>query len=168
MADMREAIIVEAKRLEEDTLFSSKGHFEAASLWGRVNLIVGSVTTVAATLAAIFTFSHNDAVVIGLSVLVAISTGIMTFLNPSKNASIHHGSGTTYNAIRNSARMFHVIDCQSGATSDELSARLKELSHQRNDVSAKSPSIPRWAFVHARQGIEQGEAAYTVDASSAR
>jgi len=99
-------------------------------------------------------------------VLVAISTGIMTFLNPSQTASSHHGSGTSYNAIRNTARMFHTIDCQSGAASDELAARLKELSRQRNDISAKSLSIPPWAFVHARKGIEQGEAAYAVDAVS--
>jgi len=34
MADITEALISEAKRLEEDALLSAKGHFEAASLWG--------------------------------------------------------------------------------------------------------------------------------------
>ena len=168
MSDIVTAIVAEAKRLEEDTLHSAKGHFEVASRWELVNVVVGTLTTIAAALAAVFTLSHNDTIVIALAVLVSVSTGTMTFLNPNQVAAAHHGSGTEYNAIHNRARMFYSIDCQSNATSDELHSRLKELSGQRDDLSAKSASIPRWAFKKARQGIAQGEAEYKADVLESR
>jgi len=68
MADVTTAIVAEAKRLEEDTLYSAKGHFETAARWERFNLAVGLIATVAAALAAVFTLSHNDALVILLAV----------------------------------------------------------------------------------------------------
>ena len=164
MQDITAAIVAEAKRLEEDTLCSAKSHFNAANLWERVNLVAGVLATIAAALAAIVTLSHNDTLVIMLAVLASVSTGIMTFLNPQHIASAHRKSGTEYNAIHNQARIFHSIDCQTGASGDELAALLKELSQQRDDLSTTSLSIPRWAFEQARRGIAQGESEYKVDA----
>jgi len=163
MTDVTEAIVTEAKRLEEDTLYSAKGHFEAATRWERFNLAVGLLATVAAALAAVFTLSHNDVVVILLAVLVSISSGVITFLNPNKIAASHHRAGTEYNAIRNKARIFYEIECRSGDATDHLTAELKDMSRQRDGLSVKSPSVPRWAFENARRGIEAGEASYKVD-----
>ncbi len=120
MTDVTEAIVTEAKRLEEDALYSAKGHFEAATRWERFNLAVGLLATVAAALAAVFTLSHNDVVVILLAVLVSISSGVITFLNPNKIAASHHRAGIEYNAIRNKARIFYEIECRSGDATDHL------------------------------------------------
>jgi len=163
MADVTTAIVAEAKRLEEDTLYSAKGHFETAARWERFNLAVGLIATVAAALAAVFTLSHNDALVILLAILVSISTGVITFLNPNKIAASHHRAGTEYNAIRNKSRIFYEIECQSNDANDHLIAELKAMSRQKDDLSAKSPSVPPWAAKKARQGIEAGEATYKVD-----
>ena len=163
MADVTAAIVAEAKRLEEDALYTAKGHFEAAARWERFNLAVGLIATTAAALAAVFTLSHNDTVVILLAMLVSISTGVITFLNPNKIAASHHRAGTEYNAIRNKARIFYEIECQSNDANDHLIAELKAMSRQKDDLSATSPSVPQWAFNHARRGIEAGEAIYKVD-----
>jgi hypothetical protein len=45
----------------------------------------------------------------------------------------------------------------------ELPDKLRALSAARNELNQKSPSIPRRAFVAARKGIEEGEAAHKVD-----
>jgi hypothetical protein len=163
MRDITVVIVAEAKRLEEDTLYSAKSHFNVANLWERMHMVVGGLATIAAALAAVFTLSHDDALVVALAVLASVSTGIMTFLNPHHIASSHRKSGTEYNAIHNQARIFHSIDCQTGAPGDALGARLKELSRLRDDLSARSLSIPRWAFEQARRGIAQGEAEYKED-----
>ena len=58
MADVTAAIVREAQRLEEDTLYLAKGH-PKASPWKRLNVVVGTAATIAAALAAVFTLIHN-------------------------------------------------------------------------------------------------------------
>ncbi len=40
-ADLRDALETEASRIGEDSLYSSRGHFQAAVIWARVHLWVG-------------------------------------------------------------------------------------------------------------------------------
>lgn len=163
--EAKEKIIKEAKRIEEDSLYSSKGHFYAAQLWTNLHLWIGIPATILAAIAgasALSQFDNHQIIAGVLAILVAALSAVSTFVNPNEKATIHHSAGNRYNSLKNRARIFSEIDMD--IESDEsLLTKLRTLSAERDELNEKSPQIPKWAFRRARQGIEDGEAQYKVD-----
>jgi hypothetical protein len=160
-------VITEAKRIEEDTLYSSKRHFEAAAIWNRVNLSLGLPSAIVSALAgasALSTFDHHGEVAAFLALFVAAATGTLTFLNPSDRASTHQAFGNRYNELRNRSRIFAELEAP-GAERAELLATLGELNALRDALNGEAPQAPKRAFERARKGIEAGEANYVADAA---
>lgn len=158
-------LIKEAKRIEEDAVHSSKRHFEAASAWTIAYYWLGIPAAVVSALAgasALKDFPHHAEVAGGLSLAVTVLAAISVFLNPQQKAAAHHRAGTDYNALRNSARIFHNIEL---GMLDQAAGvqRLKQLNDVRDELNRKSPGTGRRFFERARRGIEAGEAKYLVD-----
>lgn len=158
-----EAIVAESRRTEEDAMFSAKGHFEAAKRWNNIHLWIGLPMTLVAAIAGVSALKDYTALSAILSLLVAASAAVFTFLKAESRAARHLQAGNAYKALQNDARIFHQVTCQQGRSPSELSATLEELNKTRNKLNMESPQIPRGAFEAARQGIEGGEAAYQVD-----
>jgi hypothetical protein len=163
--DQRGAVIDELRRVEEDAVYSSKGHFNAAERWKSLNFALGVPAAVMSGLAgasALSQFDHHNVVAGVLALVVAAVTAVITFLNPSEQSVTHKGFGNRYNALKNRCRVAANVDSRRMDV-DELRQRLDELSAERDQLGADAPGIPRWAFTRARRGIEQGEAQYTID-----
>lgn len=163
--DQRGAVVDELRRIEEDVLYSSKGHFNATERWKTLNFALGVPTAVMSGLAgasALSQFDHHNVVAGVLALLVAAVTAVITFLNPSEQSVTHKGFGNRYNALKNRCRVAANVDSRQVSV-DELRQRLDELSAERDQLGADAPGIPRWAFTKARRGIEQGEAQYKID-----
>ena len=161
----KEKITNEAKRIEEDSLHSAKGHFCAAQCWVNVNLWLGGISAVLSAIAgasALSQFDHHNIVAGVFSIIVAGLTGVITFINPNERAATHQKAGNKYNALRNDVRIFYDVEL---AEMDEKRAidDLKKLNDRRNKLNLDSVQIPKWAFKKGRQGIEEGEAKYKVD-----
>lgn len=166
MESIREKIIKEAKRVEEDSLHSAKGHFVAASFWMNFHLWIGVPTVALAAIAgasALSEFGNHNIIAGILSIIVVALTAVTTFLNPNEKTNFHQNAGSKYNSLRNEARVFREIDSCGEASDQELTRQLKELAKQRDKLNQSSPQIPRWAYERARKGIEEGEAKYKVD-----
>lgn len=157
------ALSREAKRLEEDATYSSKGHFNAEDTWVRRNYWLGVPATVLAALAGATLFKSHPELASLCALAASLLTGLMTFLKPNERAAMHRAAGGQFLALRNNARFFREIELLQTDRLNELPDRLKALSAMRNELNEKSPSIPRRAFVAARKGIEEGEATHTVD-----
>jgi len=163
--DNKEKIINEAKRIEEDSLYSSKGHFYAGQCWLNVNLYLGGITAILSAIAgasALSQFDYHNIVAGGLSIIVAGLTAIIIFINPNEKSFIHRKAGNRYNALRNDARIFYDIEL-SEADDKKAIEDLKKLNDRRSKLNSESQQIPKWAFEKARKGIEEGEAKYKVD-----
>jgi len=165
MAESKEALIREAKRIEEDSLYSAKGHFVAARFWSNFHLWIGTPTAIMAALAgasALSRFDNHNLIAGVLAIIVTALIALTTFLNPNEKANSHRQSGNKYNTLRNAARIFYEIECP-GKPHDELLRRLTELAKQRDELNQNSPEIPGYAYRAAKKGIEEGQAAYKVD-----
>ncbi len=158
-----DALRRESERLEEDTLYSSKGHFNAEDTWVRRNYWLGVPATVLGAIAGATLIKSQPEWATAFTLLASLLTGLMTFLKPNERAAMHRAAAGQFLALRNEARFFREIELLQPARLDELSERLKALSVARNELNLKSPSIPRRAFVAARRGIEEGEATHKVD-----
>lgn len=160
---LRDAIRRECERLEEDSLYSARGHFEASRSWGRLHLIVGVPTAVLAALASISAFNSAPELAGALSILVAALSAVSTFLNPAEKSQGYHVAGAAFNGVRTRARLLREVKALSTLTDDELAQLLEQLVEEKDQLNLKSPPIPRQAFERARKGIEAGEASYTAD-----
>lgn len=160
-----EKIKEEAKRIEEDSLYSAKGHFNAGGRWAKVNLWLGGISAVLSAIAgasALSQFDNHNIVAGVLAIIVACLTGVITFVNPNEKASAHHKAGNKYNALRNDTRIFYTIELNKMEENKAIDD-LKKLNDRRNKLNIESYQIPKWAFEKARKGIEEGEAEYKVD-----
>ncbi len=161
-------IVKEAKRIEESTLFSAKGHFAAAESWSRLHLVVGVpnavLAGVAGAIALAFASSHWTHLLGGLlSILAAGLAALQTFLNPNEKAAVHLNAGNNYDAINSKARIFWTVECWQDQSERNLTERLKDFADQKEKLNRTCPQIPGWAFRKARKGIEAGEGRYLVD-----
>lgn len=165
-----EEIIREAKRLEESTLYSMKGHHCAASGWSNRHLWLGLPVVIISALVGAATFSQYAEtypaikVIAGLlSLLVAVLSGITTFLNPNDRENAHLGAAHGFDELNNDSRLFWSVDCWQEDSDAVLTTKLKELVDRKKELNSKSPQIPDWAYKKARAGIEAGEAKFEVD-----
>jgi hypothetical protein len=165
---VQKAVRIECARLEEDALYSARGHFEAARTWGRVHLLIGIPSSAIAALAGISAFNELPEVAGALAVLVAALTAVSTFLNPSEKSQSFHAAGAAFNAVRSRARFLREVTSLTDTPDSDLAAQLAELTGQKDDLNQQSPPIPRGAFERARKGIEAGEASYRADEAPKR
>lgn len=159
--EFRAKLAAEADRLEEDCLYSAKGHFESAKTWSRWNLWLG----IPAVLLAAGAGAAKDTpeLASGLAFAAAAVTAVLTFLKPSDRASSHQRAGALYNSLKNRARFFRTIELTRQPFPSTLEKRLRLLCEERNQLGEASPEIPPAAFARARRGIEEGEAEYRAD-----
>ncbi|MFZ2654959.1 MAG: SLATT domain-containing protein [Victivallales bacterium] len=159
-------IINEAKRIEEALLYSSKGHFAASHFWGNFHLWVGVPTVLFSAVAgasALSKFDPNHVIAGSFSILVAVLSGVMTFLNPNEKVRAHLNAGNNYDSLMNKIRMFWSIDCWRDESEQVLTEKLKYFSEQKDHLNQTCPQIPRWAYSLAKERIKEGEGDYMVD-----
>lgn len=167
MTSVRDEVVREAKRIEEDANYSARSQFVAARRWRALHLWIGIPTVIAAALSglsALGPFDYHSVIASLLALLAAAATAVTTFLNPNKQADIHLEAGNRYLALRNRTRVLWSIEVVTPhRTDEELAERLVRLSKRRDILNRSSPAIPRGAFIAARKGIESGETQYEVD-----
>ena len=167
--DIKDNILKEARRIEEDSLCSAKGHFVVANFWMNFHLWIGVPTAILAAIAgasALSQFDNHNIIAGILAIVVTALTAVTTFLNPNEKANSHQNAGNKFISLRNKARIFCEIDCCEEDSDQELAKQLKELAKQRDELNQDSPLIPIRAYKKARKGIEEGEAEYKVDAGN--
>jgi hypothetical protein len=170
----RDEIIREAKRLEETTLYSMKGHHCAARRWGGMNLWLGIPAVVISAVVGAAAFSQYSkdyrwlGIVAGfLAISGAVLSGVTTFLNPNDKENAHVTAAHAFDTLNNNSRLFWSIDCWREESEEILTSKLRELVDRKNDLNSNSPQIPQWAYKEAKAGIEAGEAKFRVDTEPA-
>lgn len=158
-----EAINSELKRIEEDSEYSSKGHYNAASRWQWANLSLGGPNAIIAAFAGVNAFQGSTIWAGALAIIAAAIAAALTFLNPGDRASTHKCSAGEYQTLRNRSRIFRTIVLCCLTDEKEILARFEELAQRRDELNATCPQIPTWAFRAARKGIEEGESLHRVD-----
>ncbi len=159
----KDKIVKEAKRIEEDCIYSAKGHYYFGQFWSTLHLWIGVPTAILAAIAGASALDNQNVLAGILAIIVSALTAVTTFLNPSEKGNIHRDAGNAYNSLKNRTRILREINVGLVADEKELSVDLNTLSTERNELNSKSPLILQWAFRKARKGIEEGEATYLVD-----
>lgn len=161
---LRQKIIAEAKRIEEDSILSFKGHFNAAVWWERTHLLLGCIAAGASTIAGaslLNAVTGNWIYIAGLlGLLAGIITAVSTFIGAHKKGYNHRLAGADYQDIRNRSRLLYEVKAFSKSSDDALIDELEKLREQQSKLSKEHPVIPPRAFKTARKGVGAGEARY--------
>ena len=124
----KEAIIKEGKRIEENCLYTAKGHFVVAQFWTKFHLRIGIPTVILAAItgASVLARFDNYYIITGISsIIVVMLTAITTFLNPKERANIHLTSGNNYDSLLSRALIFWPVDWRRENSEEILTAKLK-------------------------------------------
>jgi len=160
---IKNKLILEAKRIEEDALYSFKGHHNAAESWKCVHYWVGIPTAIIAAVGSVSAFSEESLIAGILGIIVASLTALSTFLDPSGKQNNHKASGVEFGVLKNQARLFYEIDTSIENDINKLQKILKSLVLKRDELNSISPTIPRKAYLKAKKDIELGSNIYQVD-----
>jgi hypothetical protein len=167
----KQEVIKEAQRIEESLLHSSKGHYAAAARWSGFNITIGltmAVISAVAGAAAFQTWDTSGTLAGVCSFIVVVLSSLVAFLNPNDRANSHRNAGHSYDALMNKARLFYTIECWRSDADGYLADKLSQLSLAKDELNAKCPQIPRWAYMKAKKGIDAGEGTYKVDKQAER
>ena len=161
--DLVIAVIKETRRIEEDSIYSMKGHFNAGDRWSQIHLFLGLFCTAFATGAGIWRvfFAYPEVITI-LAFLAAASATVMTFLHTQQIADNHNNAGSKYNILKNRVRRFREIEL-SRLDDEAIVQKIEELAEKRDELNSTSPSIPRWAYEKAKKDIDDGRHKYLAD-----
>lgn len=163
MSDYRSAIISELERLEEDMLFTEKGHFVAAEELKTLHLRLGLVATISAAAAAASIVADNSRILSGsLALVAALASAVLTFVKPEEVAAQHLAAARVLGAIRVLARQHREVDLHPDATEDRAAWRshVAVIGAAKKEADSAAPSISDRRFEKGRQKIQAGHFAH--------
>lgn len=164
--EIKNKLVSEAKRIEEDALYSFKGHHNAAESWKYVHYWIGIPTAVIAALGSASAFSEENIIAGILGIIVTSLTALSTFLDPSGKQNTHKASGAAFGVLKNQSRLFYEIEICIESDINKLQKILKALATKRDELNSSSPTIPRNAYLKSKKDIESGSNNYKADMES--
>ena len=163
MADLKEKIMAEARRIEEDTEHSAKGHYNAADRWAKYHLYIGLPAAIIAAFAGGSAFNDMPNLAGFLAILSTALTTVLTFLKPSERAESHKAVAGSYLSLRNKTRIFREVELMDSEDGQAIKSSLMALSEERDGLNLSSPGIARGDYEKAKQDIDEGRTTHQVD-----
>lgn len=162
MSNLKNRLIDELDRIEEDALHSMKGHYNASARWRFWHLILGIANVIFSVIAGITAFSQLDTLIKYATIIVAILTGLTTFLECSQKAENHKTSGHSFLRIKNKARYLKEVKSEMLDEKD-FETSVNELLEQKDELNSASLAIPEFAYNKAKKDIKNGDSDYKID-----
>ena len=153
----------EIKRIEEDCIYSAKGHFESAKFWRKwyYGLMASSILSLCLSFTLVLPDNKLYTVIIGL--ISSFITVILIFLNPQEKYLSHQSSGNKFLSLRNQIRVFNDIEIKNSNYIDEYTKRLIEFSKERNSLNENSLPIAETGYKNVKKHIEEETHIYEID-----
>jgi hypothetical protein len=162
------SFIDEARRLEEDVLYSEKAHFAMATVWSRMHYLLGIPSALFAAAAGASALKQWPEVAAGTAVAAALLTTLMTFLDAEKARSDHHATGIRYNWLRGKLRRLHQIDLKGDRPPSDYRGTLEGLAQEKATIMQSARHIGGLAYRLGKKSVLEQQHAYEVDGRKAR
>lgn len=162
MNELKKKLCEELSRIEEDSLYSMKGHYNASRRWRWWYNFLGITNVICSVIAGITAFSEIELAIKIAAIITAVVTGLTTFLECSKKSENHKMTANSFLKIKNKARYLKDIKSQL-VSSEELEQLVNEILDQKDELNSASLPIPKFAYKIAQEEIEKGYADYRVD-----
>ena len=164
MAQLREDVVEEVRKLGVDVLFSEKGHFMAARMWRVVNYSINIPSATLAAIAGVAFFKGEYREYAGwFAVAASALTAVGTALNAADRSARHHRAGVLYAALRREIRNFVQVEAWADTDDAGLVSTLQSLTRSVSKLQGDSPAIFGLAYDRAKRSLKAGSANYSTD-----
>ncbi|WXT99477.1 MAG: hypothetical protein Ctma_0176 [Catillopecten margaritatus gill symbiont] len=99
----------ECIRIEEDALYSSKGHYNASNFWSKVHYGIGLPMVVLSAWTGLDVFNYESRWAGYLAIIVATLASLQTFIKSDDKSLQHKNSGDEFNGLKNEVRRLREI-----------------------------------------------------------
>lgn len=165
-------IKTEVLRHLEDSETSKLSHFYAAARYEKLHkFYIGLPTTIAALLLS-WLVAQNDLsgddykIIFGLkiclSLIVAISSGVSTFLNFNELAAHHRKAALKYQDIWRKCKNWET-DFPDDTDLSKAKTVVQIYRTEMTNINQVSPQIPKWAWKSVAQQEKEGSTTYDVE-----
>lgn len=149
-------ILREAKRLEEDILYSSKARFTMSNFWYYIHGTFGIIVIGGSILFGALSFANlNLPIDINiLSLIVIIISILQVFFNPYEQSRINKNLGDEYNQLKQEIRLFYNVEIYNNNVEDNIE-KIKFFAKCKNEIDYKSSPILGYFYNKAKKSIEE-------------
>ena len=153
MTALADALRAELAHMTSDLIHTENAHVAAAQQHLRLNRVLGLVATVAGALAAAAVVSDtNQTAAALLALLASLSSGVVTFVEPTEKAQQHLGAGRDLGALRVQIRQTHDLDL-AAPTPEALAAARDAASRYAATEAAVDRAAPAITDAAYREGM---------------
>jgi hypothetical protein len=146
--------VIELKRRTRNCQAITRSNLLLANLWSSTHLYIGIPNTALATLAGVSTLSDlgiPKTLTALISIVVAVLTALITFLNPTAKYSSYRSAAQRYQAV---ADKYLILLLKSeDLPKQNLLDELTILNSEYNKVMESSPVIPSWAYKRGKRDV---------------
>lgn len=149
-------IIREAKRLEEDILYSSKSRFGMSNFWHYLHGTFGIIVIGGSILFGALSFTNlNLPIPINLlSLIVIVISMLQVFFNPYEQSRINKNLGDEYNQLKQEIRLFYNVEVYKNNIDDNIEI-IKVFARRKNEIDYKSSPIWGHFYNKTKESIEE-------------
>ncbi|MBZ9725277.1 SLATT domain-containing protein [Mesorhizobium sp. CO1-1-11] len=158
----KQLLINEARRLEEDLLWSMTACFQIATYWRMLHWAIGIPSVLTAAITGIKAVKTGDPQTLAyFAIASAVLSALATFVNPGRSAREFHNAGVRCSALRGKLRRFWQID----ATLDDpnLRKKLEKLADEKSHLMETMPHTGGLAYWLAARSIGKGQNTHEID-----
>ncbi|ENL4094506.1 SLATT domain-containing protein [Providencia rettgeri] len=154
----------ECFRIEEDSQYSSKSHYNISTRWDFYNNFINITIAILSALAGLTIIKDFPVISLIIMIFLTCLTALNAATNPSKRASIHKVVAGEYNCLKNDVRVFREIELLNiELPIDEIKTQVHLFSERRNQLNRNSPNIPRWAYTKTQSDFNNKFNQYDID-----
>lgn len=159
---LRDEVVAEFQRLEEDLLYTEKAHFAAAEHFRVLHYLLGVTAAVASGATAASAFNDHSTVAATLSIVAAIAAALVTFLKPEATAIRHVDAARKLGDLRFRIRQARLLDTHSDSLrgDDQLRELATTFTAEKQALLADTPTTGPLAFWRGSRKIKFGNFEY--------
>lgn len=152
----------ECKKIEEDALYSSKGHYNASDFWSKAHYGLGLPMVILSAWMGVDVFNYESQWAGYLAIIVATLASLQTMIKSSDKSLQHKNSGDEFNSLKNEVRRLGEIKTDV-MEEKQLSDKLDLLADRYSQLTKASLQISEKSYKKAKEGIKSGQNDYKED-----
>ena len=157
-AEQLQELLRNAKERKKECTILSEASKETSTIWSNIFVWLGIPNAILAGLSSVSIATGNEETRLYstvVSVIVAVLTALITFLNPNEKMKTYHDASRSYEAMGDKFEDFCIkYGIIHGGSLEKCAEELSELKKEYNDLRNKQPFINEDGKEKARKKVE--------------
>lgn len=155
MTENREHLILECKRIEDDSKYTGETHFQIASSASCKIFFVKAIPAVLSAISGVGLLVGGPEWLAWLAIISSAVFALNSVINPDRECLVHYSAGKHYTTLKHEARSLYKT-FQHDLDKNTFAVIVSILRERYNKISELTPGTNNKAFEKARKKIKSG------------